>query len=257
MNTAPLFQLCSPLTVISPHLDDAVFSCGCLIAASPQTVVVTALAGVPEVDTKLTDWDRAAGFNSCQQAVLQRRQEDARALALLGATPAWLDCLDGQYDKHQTPELILKALVRCAAIHRGGTIVVPMGLFHSDHILVNRACMMMVMMRTATLAMPPPASASDGVDDGDAAAPTQWLFYEDAIYRRLPGMLQKRLVDWWQEGLVARPVQFASDAHHPLKMQAVEAYQSQLPLFNVEQLADIGAPERYWSLHPATCYDND
>jgi LmbE family N-acetylglucosaminyl deacetylase len=253
MTTAPLFQLSSPLTVISPHLDDAVFSCGCLIAASPHTVVVTALAGVPDADTELTDWDRASGFNGGQQAVLQRRQEDARALALLGATPAWLDCLDGQYDKHQTPELIVQALARCAAIHRGGTIVAPMGLFHSDHILVNRACMM--MMRTATLSMQPAASAGDS--DGESAAPTQWLFYEDAIYRRLPGMLQKRLVDWWQEGLVARPVQFASDARHPLKMRAVEAYQSQLPLFNVEQLADIAAPERYWSLHVAPGQDND
>nr|WP_315591858.1 hypothetical protein [uncultured Cupriavidus sp.] len=31
-------------------------------------------------------------------------------------------------------------------------------------------------------------------------------------------------------------------------MHAVAAYESLLPLFDAYQLADIGAPERYWSI---------
>ena len=35
------------LLVISPHLDDAVFACGRLIASHPSCVVVTVFAGLP------------------------------------------------------------------------------------------------------------------------------------------------------------------------------------------------------------------
>ncbi|PLP97938.1 hypothetical protein CYJ10_24370 [Cupriavidus pauculus] len=91
----PTPQIQAPLTVISPYLDDAVFSCGGLIAAAMDPVVVTVFAGVPEAGTAPPKWGRAAGFDDALQAVLRRRHEDARALARLGARPEWLDLLDG------------------------------------------------------------------------------------------------------------------------------------------------------------------
>lgn len=233
-------QIDAPLTVISPHLDDAVFSCGGLIAAAHDPVVVTVLAGIPDPDVTPPPWDRAAGFDNAMRAVLHRRHEDARALARLGARPEWLDLLDGQYGRRYTPEQLMVALATAAALHRGGTVVAPMGLFHRDHILVGRACL---LMRATTMSMHPIA-----VGDVEPAAPTHWLFYEDAIYRRLPGVVQNRLFGWWQEGLVASPLHFPPSPGQAAKMHAVAAYTSQLPLLDAQQLADIGAPERYWSL---------
>ena len=230
----PHLQIPEPLTVISPHLDDAVFSCGALLAAARDAVVVTVLAGVPEAPIDVPDWDRAAGFGSATQAVLQRRREDTLALGLLGARPEWLDFLDGQYGKRHEAAEIIAGLAAAPSMRRGGTVVAPMGLFHGDHILVSKACMLL--------------HAADTAEDGTPVSPAQWLFYEDAIYRQLPGMVQRRLMGWWQAGQIAAPVQFLPVAWQGIKMAAVEAYKSQLPLFNADQFADIGAPERYWSL---------
>lgn len=237
----PILRIPEPLTVISPHLDDAVFSCGSLIAAASDAIVVTVLAGMPPADTALPEWDRAAGFDCATQAVASRRREDAHSLNLLGARPEWLGFLDGQYDARLSPETLMAGLAASAALQRGGTVMAPMGLFHSDHILVGRACM---MLRATLMAM----QTADTAGEGAPLPPTQWLFYEDAIYRGLPGMVQSRLLDWWQAGLVASPVHFPLLPWQAMKMAAVEAYESQLPLFNAAQLADIGAPERYWLL---------
>lgn len=237
----PLLQISGPLAVISPHLDDAVFSCGALLAAAQDAVVVTVLAGIPDARMEVPGWDRAAGFGSVAQAVSQRRREDARALSLLGARPEWLGYLDGQYGmKHGAAE-IMAGLAASPSMQRGGTVIAPMGLFHSDHILVSQACM---LLRATVSSM----QTADTSEDGAPVPPVQWLFYEDAIYRRLPGIVQSRLMGWWQAGLVAAPVQFPLVPWQGMKMAAVEAYESQLPLFNAGQLADIGAPERYWSL---------
>lgn len=247
----PILQIPEPLTVISPHLDDAVFSCGALIAAARDAVVVTVLAGIPDAGTGLPDWDRAAGFASATQAVANRRREDARSLATLGARPEWLQFLDGQYGRRQHAEAIMAGLAASPALQRGGTVVAPMGLFHSDHILVSQACMLLratlVNMETAHT-----APMADGLaEDHAPSPPVQWFFYEDAIYRRMPGMVQNRLLGWWQAGLIAAPVHFPAAPWQKAKMEAVEAYESQLPLFNAGQLADIGAPERYWSIDRA------
>jgi len=59
------------LTVISPHLDDAVFGAGELIAAHPGAIVITAFAGIPSGDG-LTGWDRDCGFRGSREAKIGR-----------------------------------------------------------------------------------------------------------------------------------------------------------------------------------------
>lgn len=222
-------QIPHTLTVISPHLDDAVFSCGCLIAASQAPLVITVFAGVPPHDTPAPEWDQAAGFTTGSEAVQARRKEDARALGILGAEPVWLDFLDGQYGERYEAVEIAVRLGKLLAMRQHGTIVAPLGLFHTDHILVNAACML--------VRAPTPRSM-------------QWLFYEDAIHRRMPGVVQSRMLAWSQEGLLATPVHLPICAYASQKASAVEAYESQLPLFNAHQLADLCGTERYWSIGP-------
>ncbi|ODV44256.1 hypothetical protein AWV79_09795 [Cupriavidus sp. UYMMa02A] len=228
------------MTVLSPHLDDAIFSCGCLIAAGRNANVLTVFAGLPSPEAALPEWDRAAGFGSAREAVLSRRHEDARALGQLGGHPLWLDLLDSQYLRSYTVEAIAARIEACQVLRESRTVVAPMGLFHSDHILAHAASLLLCW----------PALVMEGGRDAEdpAAEPQRWLFYEDAIYRRLPGLVQSRLAAWQAEGLVATPVHFATAPFLPRKMEAVNAYASQLPLFSAEQIADIGAPERYWSL---------
>ncbi len=86
---------------LSPHLDDAVFSCGGRIAQQVRdggsVTVVTVLAGDPPRDRSTFAERLAASAGlSPEEAVAARRQEDEKALEILGAEVVhWplLDCI--------------------------------------------------------------------------------------------------------------------------------------------------------------------
>ncbi|SAK96023.1 LmbE family protein [Caballeronia arationis] len=100
----------SSILVISPHFDDAVFSCGAWIASNSNAVVCTVFAGCP--DTRVaTDWDHQCGFSDARQAMRERIAEDDRALELLGATGERLNFLDAQYG----PTVMRRPLIRSNA----------------------------------------------------------------------------------------------------------------------------------------------
>src|SRR5690242_3070034 len=95
-----------PVLVISPHLDDAVFGCGQLLATYPGSVVITALAGRPASYATVTPWDELAGFAPGEDVIAARRAEDHAALAILQASPVWLDFSDDQYGNSPTAEVL-------------------------------------------------------------------------------------------------------------------------------------------------------
>ena len=216
--------------VVSPHLDDAVFSCGGLIAAADDAAVVTIFAGVPaNAETCVTEWDTACGFSNTREAIEQRRGEDKRALAVLGARSVWLDFCDSQYGN--TPELtqVADALMQVIQREKPETILVPAGLFHSDHDLAHRAALQVRRDRRQSV----------------------WLMYEDALYRSIDGLLQRRLAQLLEAHIVATP--FAFDTHSRLheRLEAAQCYLSQLRGLNTPGrlgYADLQMPERYWWL---------
>src|ERR1051326_50105 len=84
------------LLAISPHLDDVALGCADLVAAHASAVVVTVVAGRPGPH-ELTGWRRRCGFGPDDGVVGARREEDAAAVRVLGASPVWLEFLDRQY----------------------------------------------------------------------------------------------------------------------------------------------------------------
>ncbi|WP_454710164.1 PIG-L deacetylase family protein [Cupriavidus nantongensis] len=248
MGTAMVVDLAAAVTVISPHLDDAVFSCGGLIAAARAARVVTVFAGVPPASMPAPDWDQAAGFASAEQAVLSRRREDNHALTMLGAHAVWLEFWDSQYGRRYTPQQLADALHTVLLTQTEGVVVAPLGLFHSDHALVHDACRLLML---AAHARGPAWSAASASASATAPPSVQWLYYEDAIYRRMPGLLQQRLVQCRDSGLRATPVNLPVTQYLTQKSYALNAYQSQLQLFSEDKLCDLCAPERYWLLQPA------
>ncbi len=68
--------------IVSPHLDDAVMSCGELIASS-RSMVVTVFAGEPP-EAAHTEWDARCGLQNSSAAIRTRRAEDREAVARLG-----------------------------------------------------------------------------------------------------------------------------------------------------------------------------
>jgi LmbE family N-acetylglucosaminyl deacetylase len=217
------------LLVVSPHLDDAVFGCGDLIAAHPGSVVVTVFAGIPERFHGLTEWDAVCGFLSAREAVLSRRREDETALALLAAHPVWLSFRDAQYGAPARSIEVTRALRGVLKETSCDTVVFPLGLFHSDHEITHSASL--ALMREGR--------------------PLQWLCYEDTFYRCIPGLVQRRVDRLADRHRVAAPV-LNSAGLTSAKRQAVYCYASQLRALSTAGRPghlDALTPERYWPLN--------
>ena len=91
---------------LSPHFDDAVYSCGGTIGVQASVglrpLVITVFGGVPSPTIELSPFaaqvQRTMGFRPNPQiAVTSRREEDARALDYLKTDYLWLDYLDAIY----------------------------------------------------------------------------------------------------------------------------------------------------------------
>ncbi|KVC48462.1 GlcNAc-PI de-N-acetylase [Burkholderia pseudomultivorans] len=220
--------------VVSPHLDDAVFSCGRLLAQAPGSIVVTVFAGIPPAGTAPPPWDRRAGFRSADEAMHLRRDEDRRALALLDAHPVWLDFLDDQYGVPASATDIAARVADALDAHPDAGVLAPAGLFHRDHLQVQQAMLSLLRGRHGSRV---------------------WRFFEDVPYRRIDGLMARRVIDWRERGWIARPV--AAPAGNRMdggaaKAAAVKAYASQIALFEPHALVDLREPEAYWQLECET-----
>lgn len=217
------------LLILSPHLDDAVFACGELLARKNDALLLTLFAGLPPPAFPLTEWDAASGFASTAEAVAQRREEDRRALSLLQAHPVWLDFLDSQYGEPPSALKLAGAIATVIEREDPSSVMLPAGLFHTDHILAHEAALLV---------------RKDHPE-------INWLLYEDTMYRRIPTQLQQRLSELEQEGIAATPVAFDTHAQAERKRHAVQCYASQLRALATPGRpghGDIFAPEGYWQL---------
>ncbi|WP_168791295.1 PIG-L deacetylase family protein [Paraburkholderia aromaticivorans] len=219
------------LFIVSPHFDDAVFSCGALLAAHPDAAVCTVFAAPPEQPMH-TEWDEKSGFADAHQAIHERTLEDNRALEVLDAIPLRMPFRDSQYLDSPSISKMAAALEETIYRTTANTLLMPLGLYHDDHVRVFEACCE-ILPRLSHLT---------------------WFGYEEAIHRRTPGVVQARLADLAQRGIVATPASPSAghtiDAQRraQLKREAVNAYQSQLRAFGAGNYDDIFATERYWQL---------
>jgi LmbE family N-acetylglucosaminyl deacetylase len=128
------------VVVISPHLDDGIFSLGAAVSYatrhSVKVTVLSVLAGDPGLSAPAGDWDREAGFETAGEAAVARRAEDGRACALVGAHPVWLPFSDLQYDRGGSDETVRAAVTGAVGT---ATVLLPgFPLMHPDHLWVNR-----------------------------------------------------------------------------------------------------------------------
>jgi LmbE family N-acetylglucosaminyl deacetylase len=217
------------LLAVSPHLDDAVLACGDLLAAHPGSVVVTVFAGGPPRGAPLTEWDAASGFRRSDEVIPRRRAEDRAALRLLHARPRWLPFRDAQYGDSPSVEALAEAVGEVLDAERPTIVLVPLGLFHSDHALTHAAALRALAIRPSL----------------DVVA------YEDAIYRRLPGLLDERLGRLRAAGFAPAPLPRAEHGCSVRKRQAVACYGSQLRALcspGRPGIDDAFARERFWRL---------
>jgi LmbE family N-acetylglucosaminyl deacetylase len=217
-----------PLLVVSPHLDDAVFSCGDMLSLHPGSIVVSVFAGAPRADQPLTAWDAACGFASTAEVIPTRRTEDAAALMIIGAKPIWLEWLDAQYAAPQRPGALADHLREIVHAQNVRTVMFPLGLFHEDHLRTSSA--MLTLFRRA--------------DE------KTWVVYADALYQFIPGLRAQRLAQLADAGYTLEPCA-EQGVGSQRKRDAAARYESQLKALSKPGRLSIDmlfAPEQYWRL---------
>lgn len=136
------------IVVASPHLDDAVLSCGQFLAGRPDAHLVTVFAGEPPTDVSTT-FDRNSGFQTAQQAIYARRLEDERAAKRLHAHAVHLAFVDNQYRDLLSLGLSVDDLAGglFTALDRvqQRTLLAPLGIEHPDHMLVSTAALLCLL----------------------------------------------------------------------------------------------------------------
>ncbi len=227
--------------MVSPHLDDAVLSCGHLLLGEPDPVVATVFAGHPGAGV-LSDWDRSCGFVDGDDPVARRRDEDRNALALLGARPWHMDFLDLPYRDNRTAGGGLRAVEitreLAGVVEELGVskVFIPVGILHPDHVLTHEAGALLLQ-------------SSPLVE--------LWMYRDLPYGLALPHLVTSRLENLRRSGLRTRPVSVAAPTNDDVKRAAVACYPSQ----GERVLSDLGRAaweltcsvggEQFWQLAAA------
>jgi LmbE family N-acetylglucosaminyl deacetylase len=223
-----------PVLVIAPHLDDAVLSCAHLLYKNPSSMVVTALAGAPQVDHVGYN-SKTTGQSYAPDAVEVRRDEDRVALDYLAAAPIWLYLLDADYAKHRPPgdyrDVIRDEIARVLYETSPQSVFAPLGLMHPDHVAVSDASLQLA-----------------------ANSPLTWYLYMDLPYGHYGRRALTRRIA--VVGQRFRLVEFDSYEGDPdIKLRAVALYSSQYDTTrtNFREVFDVAmsGAERYWRLEAA------
>jgi LmbE family N-acetylglucosaminyl deacetylase len=227
------------VAVVSPHFDDAVLSAGQLLAAQPDSTVITVMGGQRQAGSydDVTWWDALGGFRPGVDVVAARRLEDKAALDVVGSRQVWLEFSDHQYDDVGTASARPTAYVVADALEVAldaiapTAVFIPMGLANPDHVLTHDASRVVVDRR------------ADG---------WQWFAYAEAGYQHIPGLLAWRIGQLLKSGLWPTPAPLVADAGIEQKQRALACYATQMPAlkedwgYDVDRHARIA--ESYWRL---------
>jgi LmbE family N-acetylglucosaminyl deacetylase len=222
-----------PALMVSPHLDDAVFSCGQLIKSRQGTMIVTVLAGFPPGDH--AGWScQTTGLPVAKDANAMRREEDECASRTLGARTAWIDLPAQEYGPADSPaervRRIEEAMIEAVATTDAQTVFIPLGVSHPDHVIVSEAALLAVL-----------------------GSNLECYLYMDMPYGQArPGRVRRRLRQIGRKGAIEPLVQFRGDLE--AKAEAVRAYSSQVAElqrgFGRHFDAVFTDPEKYWRVQP-------
>jgi LmbE family N-acetylglucosaminyl deacetylase len=218
---------------LSPHLDDAVYSCGGTIGVQVSTglhpLVITVFAGVPSPNLELspfaTEIQRDMGFRQNAQAVMNtRREEDAHALEYLNVDYLWLDYLDAMY--RGTPAYYTQRS------HLIGSDVHPADLWIDKELAQN---LISLHDRLPDAVWYAPLGIGRHVDHQIVCSAIDRLIqrganvklYEDFPYVLTNGALESRLQEF---GGSLEPALVEMSEMLPLRQEGSEMYSSQIQL---------------------------
>lgn len=127
--------------MVSPHLDDGVFSLGGTIAhgtrAGARFEVLTVFGCDPGSQAPANGWDTRGGFATEGEAATARRKEDHEACRLVGADPHWLSFRGGGYTPEKDADAIFAAVAE--KVSGADAVLIPgFPLKNDDHAWLAR-----------------------------------------------------------------------------------------------------------------------
>lgn len=219
------------LVAVSPHFNDAAASCAGLLAARPDSTVLTVYSGMPLLAGHVSDADRSRGFTSGRQAVQARHALSDQALSLLGVRGAQMDLLDGQYLVSGEEGRLTGALAAALSALRPRVILMPLGLGRAAHVRVSDACLTIRALFQRV----------------------EWITYEEVADGE-PGVVQERLASLLRRHILASPIDVAAQVDMARARDRARAARNCLA-GNIDEAALPAAaaqgaphPERYWRL---------
>lgn len=124
--------------ILSPHYDDAVFSCFHLLN-NPDTLVINIFSGIPKKNHR-TLWDYLCGEGDSRKMMEKRRKENEKILNKLKCHYLDLDFLDNQYQKDKDIDTIYLSISK--VLKNGDQIYAPSASSkiykHPDHLITNK-----------------------------------------------------------------------------------------------------------------------
>lgn len=210
------------VVIVSPHLDDAVFSLGATMARltrSGTTVdVLTVFAGAPDSSAPAAKWDLRAGFATEGAAAVGRRAEDRAACALVGARAVWLPFADGGYSRPRDADEVRAEVERNVA--GADAVLVPgFPLTNPDHAWLTEVLLSKRLPAGRVgLYVEQPYAFWLARGEGRASAPTTVARPQD--WERTPTAMRDRWAKW----------------------RAIRVYRSQLPLLGPSWRSAVARP---------------
>jgi LmbE family N-acetylglucosaminyl deacetylase len=242
------------LLVVSPHLDDAAFSCAALLSRGEPVEVLTIFTGEPQ-PPRQGWWDEECGFASSAQSMPARRLEDERALAPEGHVRTYLDLLELQHFEGPRPAAeavpIADAVRDWLATRDDGVVALPAGAGWAPYWLPTR-------IAKKLRAPQGPEPHDDHVFTRDAVLAADLGSAPVILYEELPYL--------WGGGADRAARRAAAEHGYRARLEVVPvdrgrkaariaAYTSQIasispPEGRLDSPAVLPESERYWLLRP-------
>ena len=241
------------LLVVSPHLDDAAFSCAALLERAEAVDVLTVCAGRPD-PPRTGAWDRWTGFPDSDASIAARRREEIRAFEGTPHRVVMLDLLEGQYVKAPRPRADADELERALgkwADDGSGTVAIPAAAGRRHRFPSDRV-EKLITAASGPRRHPDHLFVRDVALDALAGRPDiDLLVYAELLYQwgRKPDRELARIAR--SRGLTARQLELPVD--RSAKAARIAAYESQVShLFpergRLDDERTLPPTERYWWL---------
>ncbi len=215
------------LIAVSPCFNDAVGGCAGLLAARPDSTVLTVYSGQPLPAGCANGKDSADRLASGRDAILARQASSERALSLLGVRGVQMDLVEDPHPDSGRAGRLTGALASALSALRPRVILMPLGLCGAAQLQVSDACL---TARALFLRV-------------------EWIAYEEVADAE-PGAVQERLASLLRHRILASP--FDAGAEGDVTRGRQRALAARNSLAADVQAGQVGTlpsrPERYWRL---------